>query len=71
MVSIGEDTTCRVWEGGVATRVLAGHRGRSVWSMAVNKDNSKVVRGWLCIVMFLVTQTDIILSYIPNTEYRK
>lgn len=58
-VSIGEDTTCRVWEGGMATRVVSGHKGRSIWSMALNKDNSKVV---CCCVQFFPYTTIILVS---------
>ncbi len=62
VVSIGEDTTCRVWERGVAnvgvvSRVLAGHKGRSVWSMALNKDSSKVVRTCMSFLVALNVPT--------------
>ena len=45
VVSIGEDATCRVWDGeGRCVRVVDGHRGRSIWSMAVDETSGLVVR---------------------------
>ena len=44
VVSIGEDATCRVWDSrGQCVRVVEGHRGRSIWSMAVDEDSGLVV----------------------------
>ncbi len=43
VVSIGEDATCRVWSRCVAVRTVGGHRGRSMWSMAVDSENKRVV----------------------------
>ncbi len=43
VVSIGEDATCRVWVGCVAVRTVGGHRGRSLWSMAVDSESKRVV----------------------------
>lgn len=43
-VSIGEDATCRVWSHvGQALRTFRGHRGKSIWSMAVEKAHTVVV----------------------------
>ena len=46
VVSIGEDAKCRVWEceGGRCVQVEEGHRGRSIWSMAVDEISGLVVR---------------------------
>lgn len=45
VVSIGEDATCRVWGyGGECVQVVEGHRGRSIWSMAVDESSGMVVR---------------------------
>ena len=45
VVSIGEDAMCRVWEyGGRCVHVVEGHRGKSIWSMAVDESSGLVVR---------------------------
>ena len=45
VISIGEDATCRVWDGqGRCVKVVEGHRGRSIWSMAVDEHSGVVVR---------------------------
>lgn len=45
VISIGEDATCRVWGyGGECIQVVEGHRGRSIWSMAVDESSGLVVR---------------------------
>ena len=44
VISIGEDATCRVWDsGGQCVKVVEGHRGRSIWSMAVDENSGLVV----------------------------
>ena len=44
VVSIGEDTTCRVWDlRGQRVDTVEGHQGRSIWSLAVDAENSLVV----------------------------
>lgn len=45
VVSVGEDATCRVWkvESGQCVHVVEGHKGRSVWSMAVDSGQMRVV----------------------------
>ena len=44
ILSIGEDATCRVWShSGQTLDVFQGHRGKSIWSMAVDKDCRMVV----------------------------
>ena len=43
IVSIGEDATCRVWDlNGQCKEVVRGHKGRSIWSMAVD-DRQQVI----------------------------
>ena len=45
IVSISEDTTCRVWDyKGRCVEAVEGHTGRGIWSLAVNVENSVVVR---------------------------
>ena len=45
IVSIGEDATCRVWNyDGQCLSVIEGHKGRSVWSLAIDSDQQIVVR---------------------------
>ena len=35
---------CRVWSlTGECVQVIEGHKGHGIWSMCINKDNSKVV----------------------------
>ena len=51
IVSIGEDATCRVWDyQGRCLDIVEGHRGRSIWSMALEENQGLVVRnrggGW-------------------------
>ena len=44
IVSVGEDATCRVWNyEGQAMNVFTGHKGKSIWSMAVDVGNTTVV----------------------------
>ena len=44
VISIGEDATCRVWDyEGRCVQVMEGHRGRSIWSMAVDENTGLVV----------------------------
>lgn len=44
IVSIGEDATCRVWDlQGQCQEVVEGHKGRSIWSMAVDSGRQVVV----------------------------
>ena len=44
IVSVGEDATCRVWDlQGQCLEVVKGHKGRSIWSMAVDRDRQVVV----------------------------
>ena len=44
VISIGEDATCRVWGyDGKCMRVMDGHRGRNIWSMAVDETTGLVV----------------------------
>ena len=44
IVSIGEDATCRVWGlQGQCLEVVGGHKGRSIWSMAVDCERQVVV----------------------------
>ena len=45
VISIGEDATCRVWDyRGQCVQVVEWHRGRSIWSMAVDGSLRLVVR---------------------------
>ena len=44
IVSIGEDVTCRVWDlQGHCREVVKGHKGRSIWSMAVDHKGQVIV----------------------------
>lgn len=44
IVSIGEDATCRVWTlEGQCLEVVGGHKGRSIWSLAVDCERQVVV----------------------------
>jgi len=44
VVSIGEDATCRVWGVDGSTRsVLKGHRGKSIWSLALSLSSNTLV----------------------------
>lgn len=44
IVSIGEDATCRVWNySGETLNTFRGHRGKSIWSMAVDRKNETLV----------------------------
>ena len=44
IVSIGEDATCRLWDySGRAVGEVKGHKGRSIWSLAVDSGNKLVV----------------------------
>lgn len=44
VISIGEDATCRVWDyDGQCVRVVDGHKGRNIWSMAVDETTGLVV----------------------------
>ena len=44
IVSIGEDATCRLWNyNGQCLHVVEGHKGRSIWSMAIDMDKKLVV----------------------------
>ena len=53
VISIGEDASCRVWDReGRCVKIVEGHRGRNIWSMAVDQDSGLVVSesdvGTLC-----------------------
>lgn len=40
IVSIGEDAVCRVWShSGEVISTFRGHKGKSIWSMAVDKEH--------------------------------
>jgi len=44
LVSIGEDTTCKVWDHqGLCVETVEGHKGRNIWSLAVDVENNIVV----------------------------
>ena len=44
IVSIGEDVTCRVWDlQGHSLQVVKGHKGRSIWSLAIDHERQVVV----------------------------
>lgn len=44
IVSIGEDATCRVWDlNGQCKEVVRGHKGRSIWSMAIDNKQQVIV----------------------------
>ncbi len=44
IVSIGEDATCRVWSlNGQCKEVVRGHKGRSIWSMAIDERQQVIV----------------------------
>ncbi|XP_071947066.1 tRNA (34-2'-O)-methyltransferase regulator WDR6-like isoform X2 [Antedon mediterranea] len=46
IISIGEDATCIVWnyEGKILHK-FKGHKGRSIWSLAVNKEETMIATG--------------------------
>ena len=45
VISVGEDATCRVWDyDGQCVGTVEGHRGRSIWSLAVDEATGAVVR---------------------------
>lgn len=51
IISIGEDATCRVWGyDGRTINVFKGHKGKSIWSVAVDRMNKIVV----CLFLFFV-----------------
>jgi WD40 repeat protein len=44
IVSIGEDATCRVWNlNGQCKEIVRGHKGRSIWSMAIDERQQVIV----------------------------
>jgi WD40 repeat protein len=46
VISSSEDLTCRVWNySGECIQILEGHKGRNIWSMAVNEDQSLIATG--------------------------
>ncbi|XP_063963460.1 tRNA (34-2'-O)-methyltransferase regulator WDR6-like [Lytechinus pictus] len=46
IVSIGEDATCCIWNmNGEIVQKLKSHKGKSIWSLAVQRDGSFVVTG--------------------------
>ena len=48
VVSVGEDATARVWDfNGRCTEVIEGHKGRGIWSLAVSRDNTMIVRTFI------------------------
>lgn len=59
VISVGEDATCRVWGyGGECLQVVEGHRGRSIWSMAVDESSGLVVR-----IQFGIRKTSCLYNY--------
>ncbi|XP_059175378.1 WD repeat-containing protein 6-like [Physella acuta] len=45
-VSVGEDATCFVWNySGNVMSTLKGHKGKSIWSLAVTEDEKFVITG--------------------------
>lgn len=46
LASIGEDATCCIWDDeGKITQKFKGHKGKSIWSMAISKKEDLVVTG--------------------------
>lgn len=47
IISIGEDAVCKVWSySGTNLHSLKGHKGKSIWSMAVDRENKTVVNSY-------------------------
>ncbi|KAL4231612.1 WD repeat-containing protein 6 [Mactra antiquata] len=45
-VSVGEDSTCCVWSySGKVIQKFKGHKGKSIWSMCVDKEEKNIVTG--------------------------
>ncbi|XP_031568393.1 WD repeat-containing protein 6-like [Actinia tenebrosa] len=46
LVSIGEDAVCNVWNyDGKLVKTFSGHKGRSIWSLAISKDEHVIATG--------------------------
>ncbi|XP_014662156.1 PREDICTED: WD repeat-containing protein 6-like [Priapulus caudatus] len=76
LVSVGEDAACVVWDyGGRAVQRYEGHRGRCVWSLAINAAETVIVTGGgdACIRRWIVDDAAPsrvkFLSLPPQTEH--